>query len=166
MKLIDKKDMKFESGYLMYKDKLIANTKLVEEVNLLFKMSDLVAFVKSHAQAIESKLAPMPSYHGVQDLTDRIVITEPETPETDAQVERTMAILAEHEDLESCKQANELLAQYPELMKFLVNDKYVYNEAVVSTDKMLTDPLSIDAERVTELMVYIAEHDAEIKAVL
>lgn len=166
MKLINKNDMRFENGYLLDKKGNIINDGcLVREVNDFALAMRLAGFIKDNQAVLTTKLATqMPKF---KDKDEKIIaIPEPSTECVDAQVNKTMAILDEMDDIKCHDEAQQFVDHFPVMCRFIKEESVPVNYDVAVAAKFDANPLELTEEIVIEYATFMAASKDEIKAVL
>lgn len=174
MKMYKKSNLSLINGMLVCDstgDVVVPDAAVVKQANVLETIVQ-----QSHYLFTQPTATPMPSLDGFKRMTikdDAIndVKFEASTPMLDMQAAKTMQMMDEMDDLETAKKANELLAQFSDLLAFVENDYVVDtgDSALVLFDTpVLGDVLKMTKEDVTKHVAYVAglspDDDDETKA--
>lgn len=129
MKLINKKDLSLEHGYLLDKEGNIINLPaLADEFNELVEVANLMAFLEKNKKDILASVVKPVVYRAVKDEPVQITYgTEPATPHKDKAMAEATAIAEEFLDVQSFKDVNQHLARYSQLAAWFNEDYLVYN---------------------------------------
>lgn len=157
MKFVKKSDLKFDSGYLVHKGKIVAvDPAIVKQCNAFDLMVQKAEWTE--ANRIEAKAAePFER----KSMYEKPMHFKAETPIADKKVEDTMAWLKEKEDVEAACHGNKVVDIFEEFVRFVVNDKVMLTGGDVERFDcpVLGDPLAVTEEQVAEL---IANHAGTI----
>jgi len=135
MKMYKKSDLTIIDGMLVTKDGDIVsvNPVIVAQANELETLSQKACYLADQPSA-----TPMPSLDGFERVSINDKVTKDAqfkaaTPMLDIEAARTLAMMDELDDVDTVKKANELLAQFSDLLGFVTTDY------VVSGDYAWTD---------------------------
>jgi hypothetical protein len=163
LKLISKKDCRYENGYIVNADNelLCLDHKVEKQMALL----DLVCQKLTHLEA-QPVFQPAPSlcdFHRVtaaEKFRSWTPIEEPETPTIDARVESSKAYRDELITQNDVRTANQIASQmFEELLDFCANEKFV--EGLGMPERIdcvsLGNPLELTASEVMRKLLWISK---------
>lgn len=150
MKFVKKSDLKFDSGYIVYKGEIVAvDPAIVKQCNAFDLMVQKAEWIE--ANKIEAKAAePFER----KSMYEKPMTFEAETPLADKKAEETVAWLKEKENVETAARGNTVVEVFEEFVRFVVDDKVLLADAepVRFDCPVLGDPLAVTEEQVRELI--------------
>lgn len=155
MKLINKKDVKFKSGYLVDKAGNIYNTRdLVAAVATYNAMLQINDYVRENI----IQLQHLGQEHEVE-IDNRqpqaIKISKPKTEVIDRKIEEAMAVIEETEKVQSVNEGNLMLrGGLHALTEFIANDEFVFTEEEACSKRLIIDPTLIGEGDLVEEVTY------------
>lgn len=156
-RLINKKDCTFEDHYIIKGDEIIPiEYDVHDQLNMLESMYQIALW-----------LSKKPDYNAAPNVDDwhmEFLIEEelpqsvPNTPALDAKVQETMAFLEDLDTVNFCKNINELIDKFADLIRFARSNRFVEGyHAELFDNKYLGNPLELTEGRIMDVIEFIAK---------
>ena len=156
MKVIAKKNLKFVDGYILDKEGTVVNSpELVTQCNQLLAMEELNLFVKENKEAIENS-GKIITFHPVREASP-FHVTDPDTPEIDAQQARALAVFNELEAVDAVRTINNIMLKRFNTLAHFINDDNVLVTGDITTEKFVGNPLEIDEAQLVSIVTDFVE---------
>lgn len=156
-RLINKKDCTFEDHYIVKGDEIIPiELDVHDQLSMLEGMYQIALW-----------LSKKPDYSAAPDVSDwrmESLIEEelpqsvPDTPAIDAKVQETLAFLDDLDTVNFCKNVNELIGKFADLIRFARGDRFIEGyHAEMFDNKYLGNPLELTEGRIMDVIEFIAK---------